>query len=65
MIKLFFLWAVAVLSAVISFLLLYLYDMSPTVSNWLVFLQITYLTSIYLMLFGSRSKEGKNEKEKE
>lgn len=50
MIKLFFLWAVAVLSAVISFLLLYLYDMSPTVSNWLVFLQITYLTSIYLML---------------
>lgn len=58
MIKLFFLWAVAVLSAVISFLLLYLYDMSPTVSNWLVFLQITYLTSNYLMLFGSRSKGG-------
>ncbi|MBU8576256.1 hypothetical protein [Bacillus pumilus] len=50
MIKLFFLGAVAVLSAVISFLLLYLYDMTPTISNWLTLLQITYLASIFLML---------------
>lgn len=50
MIKMFFLCAIAVLSAVISFLLLYLYGMTPRVSNWLTLLQITYLTSIYLML---------------
>lgn len=50
MIKLFFLFAVAVSSVVIGVLLFYLYGMTPTVSNWLMLLQITYLTSIYLML---------------
>ncbi len=54
--KIFFLFGVAVSSAVISFLLVYLYGMTPTVTNWLTLLQITYLTSIYFMLPNSFNK---------
>lgn len=50
MLKLFFLCGVACSCVVISVLLVNLYDRTPTVSNWVSFLQITYLASIYLML---------------